>query len=56
MGSGITPQERKEMEDFLKEHPVDPAWDEECETLDGNPPEDQLVARRYKIILEENPE
>lgn len=55
MGFDITPQERKRMEAFLKEHPVDPAYDEECEYFDGNVPESQLLARYYQEILEKAP-
>jgi hypothetical protein len=56
MVSSITPERRKELEDFLKKHPIDPAYDEECHTLDGTPPEDQMTARIYKKILEDTPE
>ena len=56
MASCITPARRKELEDYLKEHPIDPAYDEECEMFDGNPPHDQLIARAYRQILKENPE
>ncbi len=55
MASSITPQQRKEMEEFLLEHPVNPDYDEECNTLDGAPPEEQLTARIYRKILDENP-
>lgn len=55
MESDITKQEREEMEAFLAEHPIDPAWDEECRTLDGWPPEDQMTARMYRKILDDNP-
>jgi hypothetical protein len=53
VASNITLQELKKMETFLKEHPIDPNYDDECETLDGNPPEDQLTARMYKAILDQ---
>ena len=33
-------------------HPVDPAYDEECEYFDGNVPGSQLIARYYQEILE----
>lgn len=49
----ITPPERKKMEDFLKKHPIDPNYDKECETLDGTPPEEQLTARIYRKILDD---
>lgn len=55
MVSGITSQEREKMETFLLEHPIDPDYDEECDTLDGTPPEDQVTARIYRRILDENP-
>ena len=48
MASAITRQEREEMIDFLKDHPIDPAYDEECDTLDGDAPEEQLTARLYQ--------
>lgn len=53
MGCDITPPERKKMEEFLKKHPIDPNYDEECETLDGTPPEEQLTARIYRKILDD---
>lgn len=56
MESDITPQEREEMIEYLKKHPIDPAYDEECDTLDGDAPEEQLNARLYKKILEDYPE
>lgn len=56
MASNITPQRRKELENFLKEHPIDHSYDKECEMFDGNPPHDQLLARAYRQILDENPE
>lgn len=52
----ITPQERKWLEDYLKEHPIDPAYDAECEYFDGDVPLEQLLARDAKEILENNPE
>lgn len=54
MALNITPELRKKLEDYLKEHPIDPAYDEECEYLDGNVPVEQLLARDAKRILEEN--
>jgi len=56
MASSITPQERKWLEDYLKEHPIDPAYDAECEYFDGDVPLEQLLARDAKEILENNPE
>lgn len=45
--------EVERMKEFLRLHPVDPAWDEEAETLDGNLPGDQLLARLYDLALKE---
>ena len=65
MESNITPHEREKMKKFLQEHPINPEYDDECEFLDGNPPEenpesippeDQLTARLYQAVLDENPE
>ena len=56
MESSITPQERKKMIDFLEAHPIDPAYDKECEYFDGSAPAEQLLARNYKKILDENPD
>ena len=55
MESNITKQEREEMETFLAAHPIDPAYDEECKYFDGEAPEEQLLARDFKKILDENP-
>ncbi|WP_432352997.1 hypothetical protein [Anaerotruncus rubiinfantis] len=56
MASGITPGQRKELEDYLKKHPIDPQYDEEAEYLDGDMPAEQGMARFAKFILDENPE
>ena len=56
MESNITPHEREKMKKCLQEHPINPEYDDECEFLDGNPPEDQLTARLYQAVLDENPE
>ena len=56
MESNITPHEREKTKKFLQEHPINPEYDDECEFLDGNPPEDQLTARLYQAVLDENPE
>ena len=53
MESNITPHEREKMKKFLQEHPINPEYDDECEFLDGNPPEDQLTARLYQAVLDE---
>ena len=49
--------EREKMKKFLQEHPINPEYDDECEFLDGNPPEDQLTARLYQAVFRpKNPE
>ncbi len=55
MASSITPQERKWLEKYLEDHPIDPAYDEESEYFDGNVPVEQLLARDAKELLDENP-
>ena len=44
MVSSITPEFRKKLKQYLKEHPIDPAYDEECELFDGDVPAEQLIA------------
>lgn len=56
MASNITPQQRKEMEDFIAENPIDPAYDEEYEYLDGLIPPEQSLSRMFKKLLDRNPE
>lgn len=56
MALDITPQERKEMEEFLKAHPIDPAYDAECELFDGDVSEEQLLSRDFQKILDDNSE
>ena len=51
VGSNITPQDRKRMEDFIRNHPIDHSYDEECKLFDGNVPEEQLLARDFQEIL-----
>ena len=53
MKSIITPQRRKEMEDFIKKHPIDHAYDKECELYDGKVPMEQLLSRDYQEMLDE---
>lgn len=56
MASSITSQQRERYINFLKEHPVNPVYDEVCDTLDANPPEEQLLARMYKKLLDDSPD
>ena len=52
LASDITPNEIKEMAKFLKEHPIDPAYDEEMKLMDGDVPDDQFMARLCRSILD----
>ena len=51
MSSLITPEKILEMQEFLKQHPPDPAYDEEAEMLDGDLPPDEFKARCAYIVL-----
>lgn len=56
MGLNITPEIREMMKSWLREHPIDHAYDEEADKFDGNIPEEQLMSRDYQEILDANPE
>ena len=47
-------EEVEEMKQHLRDHPIDPQYDEECELmLDGNPPIGQLLSRTdYEILAD----
>ena len=49
----ITPEKIEYMKNYLKEHPIDPQYDEPegYIVLDGNTPPSQLAARVYYDIL-----
>lgn len=51
MASRITPQRIEELKQYLKDHPIDHAWDEEAEYFDGNCPLEQLAARSAYDLL-----
>lgn len=53
MAFAITPEEIEHMKNYLKEHPIDPQYDEPegYIVLDGNTPPSQLAARGYYYIL-----
>lgn len=53
MAYDITPAEREQIKDFLEKNPIDSAYDEACEYLDGDVPEEQLLARSLKKMLED---
>lgn len=51
--SYFTPEKISELQKFLLENPIDPAWDYECKCLDSQAPEGQLAARTcYGILVE----
>ena len=52
MAYSITPQRVEELKRYLKEHPIDHAYDEEEELFDGNCPIEQLSARAAYEVLE----
>lgn len=52
MASDFTPEEIAEMQEFLKNHPPDPAYDEEAEYFDGKLPPAEFEARCVRDILE----
>lgn len=54
MTSDITPEKIQLMEQYLKDHPIDPAYDEEMKLMDGDIPYEQFLARIYQKILNAN--
>ena len=53
MEYSISTAEIEEMKQYLREHPIDPAWDWEYMKLDNNhTPDEQKIARGYKEILQ----
>ena len=53
MGPHITAADIKKMKQYLKDHPIDPAWDWECMKCDNHAPWEQQKARIYKRLLQE---
>ena len=53
MASSITKDKIQEMKQYLKDHPIDPAWDREAETLDGIIPDQEMIARLYRSALQD---
>lgn len=52
----LTQREREHMKAYIKAHPIDHAYDEECEYFDGDVPAEQLLSRTYQRFLDANPE
>ena len=53
MGYTITPAEIEHMQQYLKEHPINHAYDEEAELFDNDVPSSELAARTCYRLLEE---
>ena len=51
MSALITPEKILERQELLRQHPPDPAYDEEAEMLDGDLPPDEFKARCAYIVL-----
>lgn len=51
MESGITPERIRELKEFLKAHPPDPAYDWADDTLDAQIPSEEFQARCARDIL-----
>ena len=51
MSSLITPERILEMQEFLEQHPPDPAYDERAKMLDGDLPPDEFKARCAYMVL-----
>ncbi len=51
MAYSITPQRIEELKRFLKEHPIEHAYDEQAELFDGDCPPEQLAARSAYELL-----
>lgn len=51
MESRITPAKIAEWKQFLKDHPIDPAWDDAADTFDAYIPEEQADARMIRFLL-----
>ena len=43
----------KEMQQWLRDNPIDHRYDEECELFDGNAPAEQQISRMSYLILKE---
>ena len=52
MGQNITKSDIEQAVQYLKDHPIDPAYDEECEYYDSTAPEEQQTARIAKSLLD----
>lgn len=50
----LTPQERKRMKNFIEQHPIDHAYDDEDDKYDGKIPPDQCLSRDYQRMLQED--
>lgn len=53
MASSISKDKIQQMKQYLKDHPINPAWDREAETLDGIIPDQEMIARLYRSALQD---
>lgn len=51
MAYSVTPKRIEELKRYLKEHPIDHAYDEEADLFDGECPPEQLAARSAYELL-----
>lgn len=49
----FTPKRIKELQQWLRDYPIDHQYDEECELFDGNAPAEQQISRMSYSILKE---
>ena len=47
MSDLFTPEEIANMQQRLRDYPIDHQYDEECEAFDGSPPVEQILSRDY---------
>lgn len=53
MESRITVDKIRKMKQYLQDHPIDPAWDEQAELNDGVIPDEEMIARLYRSVLQD---
>lgn len=51
MSDWLTPERIAEMQQWILDYPIDPQYDEACNTLDSDAPSDQLASRAaYRVL------
>lgn len=51
MSDLFTSEEIANMQQWLRDYPIDHQFDEECELFDGNPPAEQMISRNCLYFL-----